>query len=722
MNQPGEDENDVDIDWEEDDMMDDGSAENEDLEIDVADLEDGEGSKEDGPAKKKAKKAVVGFTMDEARKVAQRHVGFLSSRMAKLNIGSHVCNSEDLQAIALSVLPPALVNKASSYSTSEEDSQIEIVKEALTWLMKAFVTVPDPDAAKVIDRTDAEYLTTLLVSSCSSDGVKTKVTREQLCLLGVLSFRALGLLARLVGIFNPPTWKPAYHSDMYEMAWRRAHAESLGVDPKTLNAEAQMAKWRKSHPESKLEDVTFLMEVYRGPAPACVPRGATSSSSSSSSSGEAKEGSASAPFLLDDSDDDDNGMNNGSSSSSSSSAAATAAAAATGKWMHADVVFKNGSSSTSAPAKVSVDEPERVEKDYRGNRAVVYALGIENVGFCTDVAPRYAMQAHKSREGSKPRIRQWWQGEIMKLCQQNLAARGITMPGAGGGSGGAGGLTFDAILGPCDPSSFQYRAQEERSHLHQKYLDEPVPKTIAGFKTHPKFILEAHFKTEMGVKPGSRAQGLFKGTRYWFRADVVPLRSVKKWGNAMRKVKEEEKDQPAKTITKSVGKRVDKGEKRPTVESRLYGEWQTVPLVIAPIVDDVIPTNEYGKIEIWDANTRLVPQGAKFLDADWYSLPDIRAACTTLGLPYADALVGFEHKAGGLTVPKVGGVVVLEKHFPVVVSATEDLGERKQEKNEAKKTKRVLGHWHRLVSLVLLRKKVSIKFASASSGEKSDVI
>ena len=92
--------------------------------------------------------------------------------------------------------------------------------------------------------------------------------------------------------------------------------------------------------------------------------------------------------------------------------------------------------------------------------------------------------------------------------------------------------------------------------------------------------------------------------------------------------------------------------------------------------------------------------------------PDVRAACKTLGLPYADALVGFEHKAGGLTVPKVGGVVVLEKHVPVLVSATEDLDHRKVQKNEAKKTKRVLGHWHRLVSLVLLRKKVSNKFAT----------
>ena len=48
------------------------------------------------------------------------------------------------------------------------------------------------------------------------------------------------------------------------------------------------------------------------------------------------------------------------------------------------------------------------------------------------------------------------------------------------------------------------------------------------------------------------------------------------------------------------------------------------------------------------------------------------------GPAYADALVGFEHKAGGLTVPK-GGVVVLEKHFHVVVSTTEDMSDASEE-------------------------------------------
>lgn len=700
--------NDIDVDWEDDVVSMDESRDNdEDLEIDLADLvgagDEGD-EKEDGPARKKAKKEggklVVGFTMDEAIKVGRRHVGFLSNQMIKLNTGSLTCNNGELQAIALSVLPPALVNKASSYSTASEDSQIEIVKDNLTWLLKAFVPVPDPDDSKVIDRTDAEYLTTLLASSCSNEGVKTKVTREQFCLLGVLTFRAMGLLARLVGIFNPPTWKPAYHADMYEMAWRRAQAQSLGVDPNSLNAEEQMVKWRKSHPESKLDDVTFLMEVYRGQSLGVQPPAATSATSSA---GGAIEGSVSAPICLDDSDSDESGVNSDSPPPSLS----------TGKWMHVDVVFKNSSSSSGAPAKVSVDEPNRVEKDYRGGRAVVYALAIENVGYCADVAARYAMQAHKSREGTKPKLQLWWQREIVKRSQLNLAAGGLAMPGTRGGSmGTAGSLSFDSIVGPHDPTSFLLRTKEERSQLHQKYLDEPVPKTMAGFKTHPKYILEAHFKADMGVKPGSKAQGLFKGSRYWLRADVALLQNVRKWGSVMRKVKVEEKDKPAKTVTKSVGKRVEKGEKRPTVESSLYGEWQTEPIVIDPIIDDVIPTNEYGKIEIWDCNTQLVPKGAKFLDGVFYSLPDVRAACKTLGLPYADALVGFEHKAGGLTVPKVGGVVVLEKHVPVVVSATEDLGHRKVQKNEAKKTKRVFGHWHRLVSLVLLRKKVSSKFAT----------
>ena len=142
----------------------------------------------------------------------------------------------------------------------------------------------------------------------------------------------------------------------------------------------------------------------------------------------------------------------------------------------------------------------------------------------------------------------------------------------------------------------------------------------------------------------------------------------------------------------------------------LYGEWQTEPIKVAPIVDDIIPVNEYGKIEIWDYNTALVPAGARFLSGLEYSLPDIRAACKTLGLPFADALVGFDHKAGGLTVPKVGGVVVLQKHYSVVQAATEDLGDRKEEKIQEKTQKRVLANWHKLVSLKLLREKVSHKF------------
>ena len=204
---------------------------------------------------------------------------------------------------------------------------------------------------------------------------------------------------------------------------------------------------------------------------------------------------------------------------------------------------------------------------------------------------------------------------------------------------------------------------------------------------------------------------MFKGQRYWLRCDVTTLHPVRQWGRLMRQVRVSEKDKPAKIVSKTVRKKTSNGvADTGKVHRNLYGEWQTEPITVEPIRGDVIPTNEYGKIEIWDYNTLLVPEGACFLSGLQYSLQDIRAACKAMELPFADALVGFDHKAGGLTVPTVGGVVVLHKHQSIIKAALEDLGDRKDMKKEEKRQKRALANWKRLVSLAVLREKVKSKF------------
>ena len=94
----------------------------------------------------------------------------------------------------------------------------------------------------------------------------------------------------------------------------------------------------------------------------------------------------------------------------------------------------------------------------------------------------------------------------------------------------------------------------------------------------------------------------------------------------MRCLKPGEHDTPAKILTR----KTTKDNQQSSYEVYLYGEWQTEPIVVAPVVDDIFPTNKYGKLELWDGNEKLVPRGAVYLRYTEYPATVIRAACTEL--------------------------------------------------------------------------------------------
>ena len=216
-------------------------------------------------------------------------------------------------------------------------------------------------------------------------------------------------------------------------------------------------------------------------------------------------------------------------------------------------------------------------------------MATENIGVCADVSARYALQPTKSVRRPTLSSRNG-----VQLRQKLHAARPST-----GGRGGAypwasrWPSASAAMSGVSSADLFfaMYRQQRELHELATAHADLPVPTTLSGFKKHPKYVLERDFLVNHGIKPGSKSQGLFKGNRYWLRKDLSTLLPIRKWGSLVREIKPEEKDTPAKTLTKKITK--DKQQSEYYVH--LYGEWQTRPLIIAPIVDDLIPTNEYGK-------------------------------------------------------------------------------------------------------------------------------
>lgn len=125
---------------------------------------------------------------------------------------------------------------------------------------------------------------------------------------------------------------------------------------------------------------------------------------------------------------------------------------------------------------------------------------------------------------------------------------------------------------------------------------------------------------------------------------------------------------------------------------------------IPPVVDGVLPVNKHGNIEVWGGNTRYVPNGAVFVE---HSIAT--KAATSLGVPFAPALVGFEQR-GPVTVPKIGGIVVLRAHEQLLRDAIFEMAAFKEEQLYNKKEQEILEKWKRLTRRVLTRNRLRVEY------------
>lgn len=98
----------------------------------------------------------------------------------------------------------------------------------------------------------------------------------------------------------------------------------------------------------------------------------------------------------------------------------------------------------------------------------------------------------------------------------------------------------------------------------------PVPTTYAGFKNHPKYVLEKFLHTDQAIHPTHKTAGiqsLFKGEAVYLLSHVECLGTVSQWRSQMKGVKEGET--PCKTVIRKRGEA--------TIEVKFYGSWQTEP-------------------------------------------------------------------------------------------------------------------------------------------------
>jgi len=281
------------------------------------------------------------------------------------------------------------------------------------------------------------------------------------------------------------------------------------------------------------------------------------------------------------------------------------------------------------------------------------------------------------------------------------------------------------------------RAVEEDMELQIKELTEKLPKSQGSYRNHPLYVLEKHLKKHQMLRPHGPVLGMVAGAAVFPRSSVQELHTSSQWKRLGRRVKQEEEQMPAKKIQKNpkLSQQNDKATNSPPVvypelastgststcmeidpsdsgsDTKLYGEWQTEKMYAQMPVNGRVPRNEYNNVEVF--SEVMLPPGTVHLR--YSRIGDIAAR---LQIDAAPAVVGFESRAGR-RYPQIDGVVVLEEHSEVLLSAY--LADEAQ-KETIRKRKRVAdanSRWRQFLRAVWMRRGLREKYSIHCSSRTS---
>jgi len=248
-------------------------------------------------------------------------------------------------------------------------------------------------------------------------------------------------------------------------------------------------------------------------------------------------------------------------------------------------------------------------------------------------------------------------------------------------------------------------------------------------------VLHRDLKKHEAPEPGPAAVAArHNGEAVYYRAAVRPVHSAWHWKrNYMRVVTPEQVATPCKRIPRrksaaaaavSASAAADDAAADDELDGDgdgggaggggddvpFYGEWQTAAWLPPPLVGDALPTNEHGNLEIWGGNPKCVPPGAA-----WLPQHGMRGVARKLGIDHVEALTGFEVKSGG-SFPVFQGIVVVERHRELLVSAWGELEAVKAEKAAAKRLRVAAGRWEKLCFGLTERARLDATFGAVAGG------
>jgi xeroderma pigmentosum group C-complementing protein len=142
----------------------------------------------------------------------------------------------------------------------------------------------------------------------------------------------------------------------------------------------------------------------------------------------------------------------------------------------------------------------------------------------------------------------------------------------------------------------------------------------------------------------------------------------------------------------------------------LYSFQQTDAWLPPAAVGGLVPKNDYGNVDLY--GNALPPPGTVHIN-----LPRIGKTAKLMNIDYAPALVGFEYKAGGKTLPVFDGIVICEEFKDSVMEKYEEAEEARRVAIEAKIYKDACLKWRLLLGAMWTRRYLREEF---QGGDKED--
>lgn len=242
----------------------------------------------------------------------------------------------------------------------------------------------------------------------------------------------------------------------------------------------------------------------------------------------------------------------------------------------------------------------------------------------------------------------------------------------------------DIILNEVLPLLKGHISDSEAHELANLVDGEPLPKTLAGFRGHGRYLLESQVKKyEIFWPPEAGIVGEFRGETVRLRSVVQKIRSKEAWYRQFGRIIKEG-EEPCKQV--ALPKKPERKSKQiadweqavedatrhamlnagqEVVMQPLFGEWQTEPFSPPVAFDGKVPRNKFGNVDLYLPS--MIPVGCTWIDNDSAYL-----AARDLGVDYAAACVCFAF-SGRLAVPNLRGIVVCAEFEGAVLRRLEEM-------------------------------------------------